>query len=167
MAAEAETESALVSKEKSELLGTEKGKIEPQGVESGDAGDISPTSEGVVLRSRAGTSVVSADATENAAGQSGAEDVQAVCAERKFVPRAADEDTVPNSADNCFNDPVVLDDDVHAELVKQDGTGELLEKELMVVVAGKDDGGDDDDAVGGECRGSEVGEGVMVFQMSG
>ena len=56
---------------------------------------------------------------------------------------------------------------MHAELVKQDGTGELLEKELMVVVAGKDDGGDDDDAVGGECRGSEVGEGVMVFQMSG
>ena len=89
----------------------------------------------------------------------------------EFIPRAAEEDTVPNSPDNCFNDPFVLGDDVHAELVKQDGTGELLEKELVVVVVGKDNGGDDDggddDAVGGECGGSEVGEGVMVFQMSG
>ena len=89
----------------------------------------------------------------------------------EFVPRAAEEDTVSNSPDNCLDDPVVLGDDVHAELVQQDGTGELLEKEPVVIVVGKDDGcdddGGDDDAVGGECRGSEVGEGVMVFQMSG
>ena len=85
----------------------------------------------------------------------------------EFVPRAAEEDTVPNSPDNCFNDPFVLGDDVHAELVKQDGTGELLEKELVVVVVGKDNGGDDDggddDAVGGECGGSEVGEGCLLY----
>ena len=89
----------------------------------------------------------------------------------EFVPRAAEEDTVSNSPDNCLDDPVVLGDDVHAELVQQDGTGELLEKEPVVIVVGKDDGcdddGGDDDADGGECRGSEVGEGVMVFQMSG